>query len=203
MTAFDLAAYILILLSVTLAPGPLIAIIVARTMGKDAKGALAITLGMASGDVLIIALIYMGFATVLQSAPELMQIAKIGGMIYLFWLAYDMWFPKKSDEERPALKTTGLFPSALFGFASCFVTPHSVLLYLLLLPQLMDITQASVPMITLFCALTFGALVLAFSTVILVTAKVQARTTRQNDNSWINRILATCIAGSGVWMMTV
>lgn len=47
MQTAELIAYISMLLSMTIAPGPCMAVLVARTLMKDVKGALAFNLGVA------------------------------------------------------------------------------------------------------------------------------------------------------------
>lgn len=53
----SLAAYVAALAALTAAPGPLMAVLVARTLAQDARGAIAFATGLCLGDVLAAAAI--------------------------------------------------------------------------------------------------------------------------------------------------
>ncbi|MEM7257983.1 MAG: LysE family transporter [Pseudomonadota bacterium] len=69
MLIMDVVAYFAVLASLTLAPGPLSAILVAKTLAGDRSGALIFGSGIALGDTLIIILVCSGMGTWLTNTP--------------------------------------------------------------------------------------------------------------------------------------
>ena len=67
----NLFAYTSVIVALTLAPGPLLALTISRSLRNDKAGALAFAMGIAAGDVLVILMIFGGLGLWLQSIPEL------------------------------------------------------------------------------------------------------------------------------------
>ena len=63
----DATAYVLTLVALTLAPGPLVLLMVAHADGNDMRGAI-------------------GFGVWLQSAPEIREFGRIAMLIHIGWL---------------------------------------------------------------------------------------------------------------------
>lgn len=200
MTTPDIFTYLVLLISMTLAPGPLMAVTIARTLGKDVSGAVAFGVGIAIGNVMIILGVRAGFGVWLSSMPDLLEYAKFLGLAYLMWIAYDMWFNTCEMDGQPA-KRTGGRGAAIAGLCSCFVSPHYILLYLLILPRLFDIGTVSGGVFGALTVLTFAALALTFGSVIFMADRFRAWLVNPSKTQALNRGLAFVVAGCGLWMV--
>ena len=82
-------------------PGPGIAAIVARVLGRGMNGAIAFTAGVALGDVVWLTLAILGLAVVAQTFTVFLAI-KYAGAAYLLYLAWKLWTaPVSPMTSRP------------------------------------------------------------------------------------------------------
>ncbi|MEM9582657.1 MAG: LysE family translocator [Pseudomonadota bacterium] len=200
MTAADLFAYLVLLTTMTLAPGPLLAMTIARTLGRDVSGAVSFGFGVAIGNVVLIAAIWAGFGVWMASMPSFMDYAKFLGVAYLMYVAYDLWF-KACDMESGSDKRSGGRGAAIAGMLSCFVSPHYMMLYMLLLPRLVDLSAVSNSLFSFLTVLTFAVLALCYGAVIYLADRCRSILVNPSKAQILNRVLAFVVAGCGVWMV--
>src|SRR3954468_18636122 len=94
MSAMDVAAFVLFASTLLLAapsPGPGVAALVARVVGRGARGAGAFAAGLVLGDLVWLAAAILGLAVVAQTFHEVFLVIKYAGAAYLLYLAYRMW----------------------------------------------------------------------------------------------------------------
>ena len=72
-------------------PGPAVAALVARVIGRGSDGAFAFAAGLALGDLVWLAAAILGLAVVAQTFHEAFLVIKYAGAAYLIYLAYRMW----------------------------------------------------------------------------------------------------------------
>ena len=71
-------------------PGPGIAAIVARVLGRGMNGAIAFTAGVALGDVVWLTVAILGLAVVAQTFQGVFLAIKYAGVAYLLYLAWKL-----------------------------------------------------------------------------------------------------------------
>ncbi len=177
------------------------AIIVSRSLNKDISGALAFVVGVAGGDVLTILMLSAGLGIWMQSAPELFLFAKFATLAYLLYLAYKMWVGPKEDASCLDKSKSGLPSSIVAGMITCIVTPQTILLYLLLLPRFVDVTNISMTMVGYISLVTFAAISLSLSGVVLIARSLSMLHGSTRDSQFLNRTLSLIIAVSGFWIV--
>ena len=72
-------------------PGPGIAAIVARVLGRGTQGAIAFSAGVAIGDVVWLTFAIVGLAALAQAFSAVFVIVKYAGAAYLLYLACKLW----------------------------------------------------------------------------------------------------------------
>jgi threonine/homoserine/homoserine lactone efflux protein len=87
-------------------PGPGIAAILARVLGRGRNGAVAFVAGMAIGDVVWLSFAVLGLAVLAQSFHEIFTVIKYAGAAYLLYVAFKMWTapaipPELVSDRRP------------------------------------------------------------------------------------------------------
>ncbi|MGL6211168.1 MAG: LysE family transporter, partial [Paracoccaceae bacterium] len=82
-----LLPYFVALTALAAAPGPLMAMLVARALGRDSGGAAAFAAGLCAGDVLAMCAVAVGVGVWAQDRPELLSVVKYLGVAYLLWVA--------------------------------------------------------------------------------------------------------------------
>ena len=123
--------YFLALVAYAASPGPLMAVLVARSLGHDWKGATAFAAGLCLGEVIAVIGVVLGIGIWAQTQPELLALAKYLGVAYLLWLALKMW--RSSAEGRaPKVQMTGWAAAVGAGVDAAVILdgriPHGLLL---------------------------------------------------------------------------
>ena len=201
MQFIDVLVYFSLLVSITIAPGPLMAILVARTLSRDMKGAVAFGVGIAIGDVAIIALVCAGLGVWLQATPEIFDTAKLIAVIYLLWIAINIWKGSVNNNQKVNNKG-GTIAATFAGVLTCVVSPQTLLLYLMILPKLIDVTSITVSVFSALALITFSGLAFTFVIVIILADRFRSLLESPSRTRNLNRVLAVLIGLSGIWMVT-
>ena len=83
-------------------PGPGIAAIVARVLGRGLNGAVAFTAGLALGDVVWLTIAILGLAAIAHTFYGVFLAIKYAGVLYLLYLAYRLWTQPAQAREVTA-----------------------------------------------------------------------------------------------------
>lgn len=200
MDYMALVAYFAALTALTAAPGPIVAVLVARSLGSDAKGATAFATGLCLGDVLAVCAIAMGVGGLAESRPEWFAAAKYAGIAYLLWLAIRIW----SDNSMMSAKQTrngGWLASTGAGVALCLGNPSTVLIYMLLLPSVAPAGIRSAQQLSVVLLVTFAAVGVVFFGAILLARQFNRIIASPKSSSMLSRATAAIIAVTAVWML--
>ncbi len=195
-----LVAYFAALAALTAAPGPIVAVLVARSLGSDAKGATAFATGLCLGDVLAVCAIAMGVGGVAESNPEWFAAAKYAGIAYLLWLAFRIW----SDNSMMSAKQTrhgGWLASTGAGIALCLGNPSTVLIYMLLLPSVAPAGIRSAQQLSVVLLVTFAAVGIVFFGAILLARQFNKVIASPKSSTMLSRATAAVISMTAMWML--
>ena len=187
------------LLVAAASPGPAIAALVARVIGRGIEGAGAFVAGLILGDLTWLAVAVLGLAFVAQTFHEIFLVIKYAGAAYLLYLGYRMWTaPVQPREIAADRRPEGRMRLFLAGLALTMGNPKVVAFYLALLPNLIDLTRVGL----------LGYLELAGIAVLILTAVLgayalaaaRARSLFQSARALrlLNRTGGTLMAGAAV-----
>lgn len=178
-------------------PGPGIAAIVARVLGRGTRGAASFSAGVAIGDVVWLTFAIVGLAAIAQTFQGVFLAIKYAGAAYLLYLGYKLWTAPVEIRDVEAT-TSGEHPARLFlaGLAVTMGNPKVMVFYLALLPTLLDLTRIDVlGYAELVCA-TLSVLALVFSGYILLAARARRLFTSPKAIKRINRGTGALMAGA-------
>ena len=178
-------------------PGPGIAAIVARVLGRGTRGAVAFSAGVAVGDVVWLTFAIVGLAALAQAFHGVFLVIKYAGAAYLLYLGYKLWTAPVSATEVQA-DTSGEHPVKLFlaGLAVTMGNPKVMVFYLALLPTLLDLARVTVLGYAELVAVTLGVLGVVFAAYIGLAARARRVFTSPKAIRWINRGTGTVMAGA-------
>ena len=178
-------------------PGPGIAAIVARVLGRGTRGAVAFSAGVAVGDVVWLTFAIVGLAALAQAFHGVFLVIKYAGAAYLLYLGYKLWTAPVSATEVQA-DTSGEHPVKLFlaGLAVTMGNPKVMVFYLALLPTLLDLARVTVLGYAELVAVTLGVLGVVFAAYIGLAAGARRLFTSPKAIRWINRGTGTVMAGA-------
>ena len=198
MTLSALLVFALALLVAAGSPGPSIAALVARVLTNGLRDVLPFLAAMWLGEVLWLTVAVTGLAVVAQTFHGLFLALKVVGILYLLYLAWNMWFAP-AEPAGDALPS-GQRPWRMFaaGLTVTLGNPKIMVFYLALLPTLIDLHRVG--------PVEWGQLVMVMLAVLagidLAWALLAARARRLLRSPravrLVNRTSASVMAGAAV-----
>ena len=195
------AFYVVAVVAYTASPGPLMAVLISRTLGRDAKGAMGLAFGFCIADVIAVLAVILGVGVWAASRPDLLSLGKYLGVAYLLWLAVGMWNAGETKAGAD-IKKTGWFASVTAGIALCLGNPATLLIYMILLPIIAPNGFVSGGQIGFTLLVTFiGAGAVFFGTVLLAK-QLSGFIASPRSSKLFARITAATLALTSFWMLT-
>lgn len=195
-----LAAYFAALAALTAAPGPVVAVLVARSIGRDSGGATAFAAGLCLGDLLAVCAIAMGLGAWADSGPQWFSLAKYAGVAYLLWLSLGIW-NDSSQVSAAEPRRGGWLASTGAGIAVCLGNPSTILIYMLLLPTVAPAGIQTADQLALVIAVTLAAVGAVFFGAIVLARQVKRVIGSPASTMVMNRITAVLIAATSLWIL--
>ena len=141
----QLVSFLTFALAVALAtasPGPTIAALLARVLGRGSGGMPAFCAGLVVGDMIWLAVAVFGLALIAEAAQPVFVAVKYGGAAYLLWLAWRTWTaPVTVADGTQALPRGEGIRLFAGGLALALGNPKTMVFYLALAPALVDLTD--------------------------------------------------------------
>jgi threonine/homoserine/homoserine lactone efflux protein len=140
-----LLAFAAISLGLVLTPGPNMIYLVSRSIAQGRRAGMISLAGVGAGFLLWMLLAAFGVTALLLVVPYAHDALRIGGAIYLAWLAFDAIRPGGSSPfgVRPTAADSDRKLFAI-GLLTNLLNPKIAMLYLALLPQFVDPSQGAV-----------------------------------------------------------
>jgi len=177
-------------------PGPAITALVARVLVRGTSGALAFMAGLAIGDVVWLTSAILGLAFVARTFSFAFLVLKYLGAAYLLYLAWRMWTaPAHSvaPETPRAEKPLRLFGA---GLALTLGNPKTMIFYLALLPNLIDLAAIGALGYAELVVVTLVVLAIVDGAYVLMAARVRRLFTSPRALKALNRGSAALMAGA-------
>lgn len=194
--------YFVALVAYAVSPGPIMAVLVARSLGNDWQGATVFAAGLCLGEVIAVIAVILGIGIWAQNQPELLTLAKYAGVAYLVWLAIRMW-NDRAGVSAGQLGGAGWLASACAGLALCLSNPATMLMQMLLLPIVAPGGIVGVEHSGLVVLATFAAFGLVFFGTIPLARQFNMIISSAGSSSMMNRITAGVIAATSLWILAM
>ena len=178
-------------------PGPGIAAVVARVLGRGTKGALAFGAGLAIGDVVWLTFAIVGLAALAQAFHEVFLVIKWIGAAYLLYIAYRLWTAPAAAQAVEADEKAEN-PAKLFlgGLAVTMGNPKVMIFYLALLPTIIDLTRVTLLGYAELVLATLAVLAVVIGGYIVLASRARRLFTSPKAIRILNRTTGTVMAGA-------
>lgn len=183
-----------------IAPGPLMAVLIVRSLGSDFKGAGGFAVGLCAGMLMVACAVAVGVGVWAKSSPELLSLMKYFGVAYLLWLAFKTWNCQASNNSNQT-RGGGLFGSALAGVALCVGNPTTLLMYLLMVPIIAPTGVTGIDQLALVLLVTFAAVGGVFFGTIFLARQLNKIIATPASSILFNRITAGTMALTSAWIL--
>jgi threonine/homoserine/homoserine lactone efflux protein len=198
-----LILFCMMYLIATATPGPGIAAILARVLGRGHDGLGSFIAGYVVGDLIWFTLAATGMAMLAKTAHLVFLGIKYAGAVYLLYLAYRLWTSPVAamdvGDAPPQESRTRLFLSSL---TLTLGNPKAIIFYLALLPTVIDLQN-----LTGTAFLEVAAAICIILSCVLMVYSIAAYRARRLFKSrravrWLNRGTGTVMAGAAVAVAT-
>ena len=194
----DLASFVGALFVAAASPGPTIAAIVARVLGRGMKGAIAFTAGIALGEVVWLTVAILGLAVVAQTFNAVFLAIKYLGAAYLLYLAWKLWTAPAAGDVAPDRSDVKRIRLFLAGVAVTLGNPKVVVFYLALLPNIIDLATVNLPGWLELSVVTLAVLAIVDGAYIVLAARTRTLFTSPRAMRAVNRGSGAVMASAAV-----
>ena len=138
MLPLDFILFLQIIIFLFITPGTPRIVIISYSMNYGVRNCIWTALGDITANFTQATLVIFVLGTFFSDNPNFLNIFKWIGVIYLFYLAYDVYQSKPKDIESKIASTKSLFSFFRDGFLVAGTSPKAWLFFPLIFPQFVD-----------------------------------------------------------------
>ena len=160
--------------------------------------------GIACGLLTVGLLSVVGMAACIDRHPELYELLRLAGTLYLLWIAYDSW----RDVTHLSTTTAGVRPNISAyrhffwrGVAVNLLNPKAAAFYLTVLPGFVTASASSGKETLLFTGLYAGIATAVHALIVVFASRFSAAVAAPNKQKFIRRTMALLLVAVAVWFM--
>lgn len=173
----DLSTFLYFLIAsmlLTIAPGPDIMYLLAKSLADGARSGISLALGLTTGLIFHTTLVIIGVAAIIQQSSLAFAILKYTGAAYLLYLAWGAFHAQGNLKLNAVNKSGSYFKLYRRGVIMNVLNPKVLLFFLAFLPQFVNLNSDSVSLQIAFLGFIFGLQTLViFSLVAICAGKVR------------------------------
>lgn len=137
-----LAAYIALVVAISVAPGPNVLFVMTQAAWRGPKAGLFAAAGIESANTLYVLCSAIGLASLIAASGAAFEVIKWAGAAYLAWLGFKAIRHSFDVAEAPSLTTSEASAKAYRdGVVVGLGNPKTILFFLALFPQFIDPAQ--------------------------------------------------------------
>lgn len=203
MTLAGLALYVSVYLAAVAAPGPGIALVLARSMGKGLDRVGWFAAGFALGDNVLFALAASGLAVVAQTFEGVFVVIRLAGVGYLLFLAWKIWHaPVAELAVTPTSVRESRFQALMSSFLLTMGNPKPIMFFLAIMPLVVDLASLSLETFAILALVNICVIVPVMLGYALLANRARGLFRSPRAMRTANRTTAGIMAGTAIVMAT-
>ena len=163
MLPLDFILFLQIIIFLFITPGTPRIVIISYSMNYGVKNCIWTALGDVSANLIQATLVIFVIGTFLLDNPNFLNFFKWVGVIYLMYLAYDVYKSSPKDVNSKIISTKSVFSFYKDGFLVAGTSPKAWLFFPLIFPQFIDFNNNYIVqffiLITTYVVLDFVSLI--------------------------------------------
>jgi threonine/homoserine/homoserine lactone efflux protein len=126
-------------------PGPGIALVISRALGRGLSGLPWFIAGFVVGDLVLMTVAVSGLALVAQTFETAFLVVRVAGALYLLWMAWKIWTaPVRSVEVQPDAIKEAPCSAFLSSLSLTLGNPKAITFFVSVMPLAVDFTTLSI-----------------------------------------------------------
>ena len=193
----DYGAFVIAIIVFLLIPGPGNLALITSTGKGGIRGGLAATLGVISGDQVLIWLAVAGVAALLAAYPTAFHAVQWLGAAYLAWLGLRMFLSRPGDKPILHIRPSHYLRQA---FAITLLNPKAIVFYMAFFPLFVDPARHQGLLTFGMMAVTVAVLTLAYGLTVVLMTHFLAERMRASPriSRALNKVAGLFLIGFGV-----
>ena len=163
MLPLDFILFLQIIIFLFITPGTPRVVIISYSMNYGVKNCIWTALGDVTANLFQATLVIFVIGTFLSDNPNFLNFFKWVGVIYLMYLAYDVYKSSPKDVNSKIISTKSIFSFYKDGFLVAGTSPKAWLFFPLIFPQFIDFNNNYIVqffiLITTYVVLDFVSLI--------------------------------------------
>jgi threonine/homoserine/homoserine lactone efflux protein len=180
-------------------PGPGVAAVVARGLGRGRAGLLPFILGFTAGDLIWFTVAAAGLSVIAHTFETVFTVIKYAGCAYLLWLAWKAWTAPVAvagDEGHGGAGRESPLRLFLGSLSLTLGNPKVIVFFMALLPSLVDLQSLSLPAFLEIAALMAVIITSVLGGYALLAARARRLFCSPRALRRINRTTGVILAGT-------
>ena len=195
MSKFELVALLAFLFPLAFSPGPGNMIFAANGARFGVQATLGATAGYHLATFLVTVALGLGFISAISSAPEVFNVVKIAGSLYVLWLAWKLFRAGRLDSEVQA-KPINFWDGAVL----LVLNPKAYVIIALMFSQFISAADASTKVIVVSAIFSLNNFV-AFTLWTIVGDGMAKVLSSEKHSRYLNSIFGGILTLVAVWML--
>jgi threonine/homoserine/homoserine lactone efflux protein len=184
-------------------PGPGVAAIIARGLGRGLVGAPAFIAGFIVGDLIWLTLAVGGLAVIAQTYAPLFLAIKYAGAAYLLYLAWKLWTARGAvDEATGSVLSESNWKVFLGSLALTLGNPKVMVFFLAILPTVVDLKTITVLGYVEIVAVVTLVMTLVMSGYTLLAARARRLIRSPKAVETVNKVSGVGLAAAAIAVAT-
>jgi threonine/homoserine/homoserine lactone efflux protein len=204
MTVAALTIFAFAILVAAASPGPAIAALVARVIGRGTAGVPAFIGGIILGDLIWLAIAVLGLSLLATSFAMIFTVIKYVGAAYLLLIAWRLWTAPAMPVDVTAIDNVDGKPlrSFLGGLLLTLGNPKTIAFYIALTPALIDVSRVDLVSYAELAGIVAVVLTLVLGGYALAAAKARNLFRSPRAVKLLNRVGGGVMAGAAAAIAT-
>ena len=204
MSVYGLSIFAFVYMLAVASPGPGVAAILARVLGRGTHGIAAFIAGFLVGDLIWFTFAATGLAVLAKTAYTVFVVVKFAGAAYLLYLAYRLWTAPAAPLGAGVEGARRERPMQLFmgSLALTLGNPKTMVFFLAVLPTVVELNRLNVVgflEIALVISVVLPAVLGGYA---YFAGRARKHLTRPGSVRWLQRGTGAVMAGAAVAVAT-
>lgn len=183
-------------------PGPGIAAMIGRVLGRNATASIPFIIGLTVGDIFFLTLAVLGLSVIAQIFSGIFIVIKIMGGLYLIYLAYGLWSSKGKSigikQDVIGMDKAAFTAGFMHGLLVTLGNPKTIVFYMALLPNVINLADIGLAEWSVMAILTAVILMIVLTPYAIIASKAARILSSGKALKRLNRGAALVIGGAGV-----
>jgi threonine/homoserine/homoserine lactone efflux protein len=185
---------------IELTPGPNMSYLAVLSLAEGRRAGFAAVAGVAAGLLIVGIAAALGLAAIITQSPAVYHVLRWAGVLYLAWLAYEIWTGGNGDDLSNGASDGGWVGFFKRGIVTNLLNPKAAVFYIAVLPPFVTPAE-NVLRQTMALSIAYVLVAtLIHLTIVTVADKVGTQLKNSVAMSVLRRVLSLSVLATAAWL---